>query len=63
AGTAWGVAAGTGGATGCALATTVLEAIGTQEYKLAPADLTARMERAYGPDAARTAEPRLAELR
>lgn len=63
AGTAWGWPQEQAARLGCALATTVLEAIGTQEYKLAPADLTARMERAYGPDAARTAEPRLAELR
>ncbi|MEU3067196.1 carbohydrate kinase family protein [Streptomyces sp. NPDC006906] len=62
AGTAWGWPQEQAARLGCALATTVLEAIGTQEYELTPAELTARMERAYGPDAARIAEPRLAGL-
>ncbi|MES4888784.1 carbohydrate kinase family protein [Streptomyces sp. NPDC096012] len=44
---------------GCALATTVLESVGTQEYKLLAADLIARIGRAYGDEAARTVEPRL----
>ncbi|MFH0180980.1 carbohydrate kinase family protein [Streptomyces cacaoi] len=45
---------------GCALATTVLESVGTQEYKLLAADLIDRIGRTYGDDAARAAEPRLA---
>ncbi|MFD0319281.1 carbohydrate kinase family protein [Streptomyces flavalbus] len=45
---------------GCALATTVLESVGTQEYKLLATDLTARIGRTYGNDAARALEPRLA---
>ena len=45
---------------GCALATTVLESVGTQEYKLLPSDLIARIGRTYGDDAARAIEPRLA---
>ncbi|GAA2287970.1 kinase [Streptomyces ruber] len=38
---------------GCALATTVLETVGTQEYKLVPAAFSARIADAYGPEAAR----------
>jgi adenosine kinase len=45
---------------GCALAATVLESVGTQEYKLLAADLIARIGRAYGDDTARAVEPRLA---
>jgi adenosine kinase len=45
---------------GCALAATVLESVGTQEYKLLPAELIARIDAAYGHKAARTIEPRLA---
>ena len=48
---------------GCALAATVLESVGTQEYKLAPADLTARIGQAYGPQAAGAARARLAGAR
>lgn len=47
---------------GCALATTVLESVGTQEYKLLPSDLAARIARTYGDDAARSVEPRLADV-
>ncbi|MFF9061126.1 carbohydrate kinase family protein [Streptomyces sp. NPDC101213] len=47
---------------GCALASVVLETVGTQEYKLLAADLIDRVERAYGHDAAREMEPRLAGL-
>ncbi|MFF7813727.1 carbohydrate kinase family protein [Streptomyces sp. NPDC007945] len=47
---------------GCALASIVLETVGTQEYKLLAADLTERVERAYGAEAARFMEPRLAVL-
>ncbi|WP_225840492.1 carbohydrate kinase family protein [Streptomyces sp. NK08204] len=45
---------------GCALATTVLESVGTQEYKLLASDLLARIGDTYGEDAARSIEPRLA---
>ncbi|MGW0792865.1 carbohydrate kinase family protein [Streptomyces sp. NPDC002911] len=45
---------------GCALATTVLESVGTQEHKLVPSDLIARIDRTYGRAAARAVEPRLA---
>lgn len=48
---------------GCALATTVLESVGTQEYKLLATDLIARIGRTYGNDAARALEPRLAGAR
>ncbi|WP_052852521.1 carbohydrate kinase family protein [Streptomyces avicenniae] len=37
---------------GSALATTVLETVGTQEYKLDPAEFAARTADAYGPEAA-----------
>jgi adenosine kinase len=42
---------------GCALATVVLETVGTQEYVLTSADLLRRIEAAYGPAAARETEP------
>ncbi|MEU2761708.1 carbohydrate kinase family protein [Streptomyces sp. NPDC007094] len=45
---------------GCALATVVIESVGTQEYKLLGADLLARIDRAYGGEAARETEPLLA---
>ncbi|MEV5881236.1 carbohydrate kinase family protein [Streptomyces sp. NPDC052020] len=44
---------------GCALATVVLESVGTQEYKLLPADLLTRVEGTYGTAAARDIEPLL----
>jgi adenosine kinase len=47
---------------GCVLATTVLESVGTQEYKLLPCDLLARLAATYGPHAAAAAEPRLTGL-
>ena len=47
---------------GCALATVVLDSLGTQEYKLPAADLASRIEEAYGTAAARTIEPLLASL-
>ncbi|MGI5377662.1 carbohydrate kinase family protein [Streptomyces sp. CA-251387] len=37
---------------GCTLATTVLESVGTQEYRLTADGLSARIADAYGPDAA-----------
>ncbi|MFE9399893.1 carbohydrate kinase family protein [Streptomyces flavidovirens] len=47
---------------GCVLATTVLESVGTQEYKLLAADLIARIDQTYGNDAARALEPQLARV-
>lgn len=47
---------------GCALATVVIEAVGTQEYKLLPADLLSRIDGAYGHAAALAIEPRLADV-
>ncbi|MET7480879.1 carbohydrate kinase family protein [Streptomyces sp. NPDC005648] len=44
---------------GCALATSVLESVGTQEYKLLPSDVLARVGRSYGPGAAREIGARL----
>ncbi|MEZ0069957.1 adenosine kinase [Streptacidiphilus sp. MAP12-20] len=62
AGTAWSWSPEQAAQLGCALATTVLESVGTQEYKLLPSDLIDRIHETYGHDAARTAEPRLAKL-
>ncbi|MEU8585914.1 carbohydrate kinase family protein [Streptomyces sp. NPDC048664] len=47
---------------GCALASVVLETVGTQEYKLLAADLVERVGRVYGHGTARDMEPRLAGL-
>lgn len=60
AGTAWQWPREQAARLGCALATTVLESVGTQEHKLVPPDLIARIGRTYGSDAARAVEPRLA---
>ncbi|MFB8175058.1 carbohydrate kinase family protein [Streptomyces sp. NPDC055966] len=62
AGTAWGRPQEQSARLGCALATTALESVGTQEYKLIPSDLVARIDRAYGADTARALEPRLAQV-
>ncbi|MFI1676467.1 carbohydrate kinase family protein [Streptomyces sp. NPDC020607] len=59
AGTAWQLPHERAAQLGCALATTVLESVGTQEYKLIPADLTARIEHTYGAGAARALEARI----
>ncbi|MET9323005.1 carbohydrate kinase family protein [Streptomyces sp. NPDC003038] len=47
---------------GCALATLVLESVGTQEYKIVPADLLRRITQAYGSSEAAALEPVLAHL-
>ncbi|MFD5655195.1 MULTISPECIES: carbohydrate kinase family protein [unclassified Streptomyces] len=39
---------------GCAMATLVLECVGTQEYKVLPSELLARVGRTYGSEAAQT---------
>ncbi|WP_330301387.1 carbohydrate kinase family protein [Streptomyces sp. NBC_00503] len=59
AGVSWGWTPERAAQLGCAIATVVLESVGTQEYKLSAADLTLRIENAYGPDAARDVEHRL----
>ncbi|MFJ9344287.1 carbohydrate kinase family protein [Streptomyces sp. NPDC101733] len=46
---------------GCAIATVVLESVGTQEYKLSAADLILRIEHAYGRVVAQDIETRLRE--
>ena len=46
---------------GCALAATVLESVGTQEYKLIPSDLVDRIDQTYGSDAVRAIEPHLVQ--
>ncbi|MFE2425077.1 carbohydrate kinase family protein [Streptomyces hokutonensis] len=61
AGTAWQWPPQQASRLGCALATTVLESVGTQEYKLAPSDLLARIDQTYGRTAARAMEPRLTD--
>ncbi|UUU36585.1 carbohydrate kinase family protein [Streptomyces sp. CA-210063] len=62
AGTAWDWPQEQAARLGCALATTVLESVGTQEYKLSPPDLVTRIEQTYGNDPARALEPRLAQV-
>nr|WP_153426914.1 carbohydrate kinase family protein [Streptomyces alkaliphilus] len=62
AGLSWGWPVVRAARLGCALASVVLETVGTQEYKLLAADLIDRVERTYGYEAAREMEPRLAEL-
>ncbi|GJF27939.1 kinase [Kitasatospora sp. NE20-6] len=48
---------------GCLLATLALEAVGTQEYVLDPADFLRRLADAYGPDTAGLVGPHLASVR
>jgi adenosine kinase len=60
AGLAWELPQEQAAQLGCALATTVLESVGTQEYKLLPSDLIARIDATYGNEVARAFEPRLA---
>ncbi|POX52036.1 carbohydrate kinase family protein [Streptomyces sp. Ru71] len=62
AGLAWGWPHERAARLGCALASVVLESVGTQEYKLLAADLVERVERAYGREAALEIEPRLADV-
>ncbi|MEV0374710.1 carbohydrate kinase family protein [Streptomyces sp. NPDC050636] len=62
AGTAWDWPQEQAAQLGCAMATTVLESVGTQEYKLIPSDLIARIDQTYGNDAARAIEPQLARV-
>ncbi|MEE1762777.1 carbohydrate kinase family protein [Streptomyces sp. SP18BB07] len=62
AGTAWDWPQEQAARLGCALATTALESVGTQDYKLSPSDLITRVEQTYGDDRARAMEPRLARV-
>ncbi|MFC8698989.1 carbohydrate kinase family protein [Streptomyces parvus] len=48
---------------GCAMATTVLESVGPQEYTLSLSGLVRRIARAYGPAAASEIDERLAGVR
>ncbi|MFD4634795.1 carbohydrate kinase family protein [Streptomyces sp. NPDC058284] len=57
--TAWNLPQERAAQLGCALATTVLESVGTQEYKLLPADLITRIDHTYGPAAARALETQI----
>ncbi|MYX77210.1 hypothetical protein GT016_32640 [Streptomyces sp. SID3915] len=45
---------------GCVVATTVLESVGAQEYKIVAADVAGRAARAYGPEVAGELESILA---
>ncbi|AKL70819.1 MULTISPECIES: carbohydrate kinase family protein [Streptomyces] len=56
---AWGLDYEQAARLGCALATVVLQVVGTQTYKLAPADLLMSIEQTYGTDAARAFAPHL----
>ncbi|MFD9500168.1 carbohydrate kinase family protein [Streptomyces sp. NPDC060035] len=62
AGTAWEWPQEQAARLGCAMATTVLESVGTQEYKLTSSDLVARIDQTYGSDAAQSFEPQLAHV-
>ncbi|MGW7320114.1 PfkB family carbohydrate kinase [Streptomyces sp. NPDC054865] len=56
-GLAWSLSYESAAQLGCALATVVLESVGTQEYKLLPSDLVGRVDRVYGSAAAAELEP------
>ncbi|MFF9776476.1 carbohydrate kinase family protein [Streptomyces sp. NPDC013978] len=47
---------------GCALATLVLESVGTQDYKIVPGDLLRRIADAYGSEQATALEPLLEDV-
>ncbi|MEU9235192.1 carbohydrate kinase family protein [Streptomyces subrutilus] len=57
-----GLPAATAARLGCALATLVLETVGTQEYKIVPADLLRRIAETYGPDETAALVPLLTDL-
>ncbi|GHI90314.1 hypothetical protein Sxan_76780 [Streptomyces xanthophaeus] len=60
AGLAWELPTEQAAQLGCALATTVLESVGTQEYKLLASDLVTRLDTTYGHEVARSVAPYLA---
>jgi adenosine kinase len=59
AGLAWRLTDEQAAQLGCVLATTVLESVGTQEYKLLASDLVARLDTTYNHQVARTVAPHL----
>jgi adenosine kinase len=59
AGLAWGLPADRCAQVGCALATLVIETVGTQEYVLGAAGFLTRLATTYGDDAAADVEPHL----
>ncbi|MEU3727677.1 carbohydrate kinase family protein [Streptomyces sp. NPDC031705] len=59
AGLGWGLSQERAAQLGCALATTVLESVGTQEYRLDPSSFTARMADVYGNGPAAEITPHL----
>jgi adenosine kinase len=59
AGLAWGLPAERCAQVGCALATLVIETVGTQEYELSATGFLARLAKTYGDDAAADVEPHL----
>jgi adenosine kinase len=62
AGLSWGWPFKRAAQLGCALATTVLESVGTQEYALSGARLISRIADSYGLGPAREVAPRLVEV-
>ncbi|MFC4471272.1 carbohydrate kinase family protein [Streptomyces xiangluensis] len=59
AGVTWGLSHERAAQLGCALATVVLESVGTQEYELTADDLLSRLDKGYGAEAAQALEPHL----
>ncbi|MFF7650890.1 carbohydrate kinase family protein [Streptomyces sp. NPDC007983] len=59
AGVAWGLGHERAAQLGCALATVVLESVGTQEYQLSADDLLGRLDKGYGAEAAQDLAPHL----
>ncbi|MFG2877331.1 carbohydrate kinase family protein [Streptomyces sp. NPDC048337] len=57
-----GLPAPTAARLGCAMATLVLESVGTQEYKIVPADLLRRITDTYGPHETAALAPLLTDL-
>ncbi|WP_434591299.1 carbohydrate kinase family protein [Streptomyces sp. A5-4] len=62
AGTAWGLPEVCAAQLGCAVAATVLDYVGTQEYRLYRGSLLARIRTAYGPESVARVVPHLREL-
>ncbi|MGA4844473.1 carbohydrate kinase family protein [Streptomyces sp. G45] len=61
AGVSWGLPHRRAAQVGCALASTALESVGTQEYKLVPSELAQRIALAYGQEAADAVTPPLGD--
>ncbi|MCM2426150.1 carbohydrate kinase family protein [Streptomyces sp. RKAG337] len=62
AGVSWDLTLRRSAELGCALATVVLESVGTQEYHLDRTDLLSRLRTGYGTESATELEPRLSYL-